>query len=331
MSNRPKTLLDNVVLIYLAPRYAYRSTIISPTEIFCSPDAENQSLDNQIRQLKITGGSYDVRYILEKIAPISPSLLVIKADASQRNHLTNLSILTCPKVLICGDTHHLNKPIQTMIDYVKREKFDVIVSEHDRHHLHFFKEHGFNNLVWIPGFNTTPHSQPTHESHQHLLSFIGNHGHFHPYRTYILNKIKAWGLPLYQETMPRPKAAEVYSKSLINLNISLNGDLNFRVFEIISSGGFLLTDKLSPQSGLDLLFNDGEHLVTFSDEQDLRAKIEYYLNHPEEAKAIARRGCETYWKHYSPEQNVQRLIDYINGREIDPMYHVELDRRSVYF
>ena len=37
-----------------------------------------------------------------------------------------------------GDTHHL-WPLQTMISYALSEPFDLISSEHDRHHLLLFR------------------------------------------------------------------------------------------------------------------------------------------------------------------------------------------------
>ena len=43
------------------------------------------------------------------------------------------------------------------------------------------------------------------------------------------------------------------------------GDINLRVFEVLSAGGFLITDDISPQAGKDLIFKNGEHLVLFKD------------------------------------------------------------------
>jgi spore maturation protein CgeB len=107
----------------------------------------------------------------------------------------------------------------------------------------------------------------------------------------------------------------------------LNGDLNLRVFEVISSGGFLLTDRLAPQSGIDLLFEDGKHFVSFSNIDDLTEKIRYFLQHPEEAFAIARNGCQHYWENYAPEKNIARLMHYLETGEIEDIYRAEYEPR----
>ena len=51
----------------------------------------------------------------------------------------------------------------------------------------------------------------------------------------------------------RDHAADMCASSVVSFNASLNGDLNLRVFETLSAGGCLLTDRLSAQSGLDLI------------------------------------------------------------------------------
>jgi hypothetical protein len=57
------------------------------------------------------------------------------------------------------------------------------------------------------------------------------------------------GLPLAATTGSREATADVYAESLACFNASLNGDLNFRVFEVLSAGGCLLTDRLAPEAG----------------------------------------------------------------------------------
>ena len=101
-------------------------------------------------------------------------------------------------------------------------------------------------------------------------------------------------MPLRILSCPAEQAARHYGEAHITFNCSLNGDLNMRVFETLGAGGFLLTDRLSPQSGLERLFRDGAHLALYDSPDDLIAKIEYYLDRPDEAAEIARRGQQHY-------------------------------------
>lgn len=315
-------------LFFLSNRSTYRDRLVSESEIFFSPDCQTQLNPGQPLAIQTRPEPTDIRDYFKAIAQQwQPDLIVVKADATGRGWPLNLKSQLVPKVLIVGDTHHLHRPIQSLLGYVEQEQFDVIVSEHDRHHLHYFAEAGHPHPIWLPGFATNPHRREPQPSYQHPLVFVGSAGQFHPYRCYLLEQIKDQGFPLFHTQAPQSKAADLYNQSLISLNISLNGDLNLRVFEVLAAGGFLLTDRLTPESGLPMIFEEGKHLVTFDSEGDLYDKLRYYLNHPEEAKAIARAGYEHYWANYRPELHIQRLMRYLNTGDIEPQYRAVADPR----
>ncbi|WP_082349210.1 TIGR03032 family protein [Planktothricoides sp. SR001] len=321
----------NVLLFFQGPRDYYRPILFSHNEVFCSPDCQTTIEGDRILTIKTPVGEFDAAKIVSQLPSAQkPDLIMVKADSTRRVMPKNLQAIDCPKVLFCADTHHLEKPIQSLLDYAATENFDFYLFSFDRHHGHYFQESGLKNLFWIPVVDIYPRQQPPRTSHKYPLSFVGQAGKFHPYRKYILDLVRQWQFPLNQQQLPHNKAAEVYADSLINLNISLNGDLNLRTFEVLASGGFLLTDKLSPQAGLDLLFEDGKHLVYYTDEADLREKINYFLNHPQAAQAIAANGCKAFWNNHRPEQNVRRLMDYLNGKGIDPIFQIESEPRNVY-
>lgn len=83
--------------------------------------------------------------------------------------------------------------------------------------------------------------------------------------------------------------AEVYNSSKINLNITTNGksSLNYRVFEILASGGFLLTDE---REDLKEFFEISKQLETYSSIEDLIDKIDFYLKNLNIAQKIAQSG-----------------------------------------
>lgn len=91
----------------------------------------------------------------------------------------------------------------------------------------------------------------------------------------------------YRQEMP-----EIFRQSKINLNFTIpniTDGVPLRVFDILSCGGFLLTDC---RSALGELFQDGQELVVFHGMEDMMKKADYYLNHPAQRKEIARRGME---------------------------------------
>ncbi|KPQ39420.1 MAG: Glycosyl transferase family 41/Glycosyl transferases group 1 [Phormidium sp. OSCR] len=319
----------NALLFYQPPGSVHRPTIISENEILCGASFKTEYRFNRLKQLEAPIGTYDIAPLLAQIpAAQYPELVVVRADATRLNFPTNLNLLKCPKLLIVGDTQHLETPIRTLTDYAVQEGFDFVMSDHKRQHLHFFKEAGCKNVFWLPGFNVYPHPQPPCPNPEYPVSFVGQIGPRHPYRYYILDEMTAWGIPLETFSGSQEKAAEVYAKSQINLNVSLNGDLNMRVFEVLSSGGFLLTDKLKPEAGLETLFEVGKHLDTYDSKADLYQKIQYYLNHPELTQQIAKEGCNLFWQQHQPEQKVQQLLDHLQGRFLPSFYHADADLRS---
>ena len=86
-------------------------------------------------------------------------------------------------------------------------------------------------------------------------------------------------------------APVVYRSSKINLNISLRSIINgipLRAFEIMGSGGFLLTNY---QAEFLNYFVPGEDFDYFDSPEDMLNKINYYLNHEAERLQIAENGC----------------------------------------
>ena len=319
------------VSFFLSSRDAYRPILFSQNEVFCGPDCDTVMENGLFRTVKTPAGVFDIKEIVGLLPENQqPEMVFVKTDATGRCFPVNLSIIKCPKVFMLGDTHHLKMPIRRLLRYAVEERFDIIVSDHDRQHLHFFVEAGIEKVTWIPSFNIYPHEQPFFDDKVFDVSFVGQIGRWHPYRRHVLNYLAREGVPLNILQAPHEKAAEIYAQSLINLNISLNGDLNLRIFEVLSSGGFLLTDRLSAESGLELLFRDGEHLVCFRDEKDLLDKIKYFLRHPDEAKEIAGNGYEEYRRNHSPEKKIMELMDYVFRGVENPFCQIKKDRRSVH-
>ena len=85
---------------------------------------------------------------------------------------------------------------------------------------------------------------------------------------------------------------DLYSSSLIALNdhnpqMAEEGFVAIRVFDILASGGFCISD-VNP--GLDEIF--GDVVPQYHSASELRELIDFFLQHPEERLALVRRGKE---------------------------------------
>ncbi len=100
-----------------------------------------------------------------------------------------------------------------------------------------------------------------------------------------LKNLRNHGTVEYYRQMPL-----VFKQSRINLNISLRSiksGIPLRAFDIMGSGGFLLSNF---QADFLEHFIPGEDFVYYESKEDLLQKIGYYLNHEDERACIAKNG-----------------------------------------
>lgn len=119
-------------------------------------------------------------------------------------------------------------------------------------------------------------------------------------------RIHEKGFADYEKEMPH-----IFHNSKINLNITsktIESGIPLRVFDILSCGGFCLTNY---QPEVAEFFVDGEDLVMYSGMEDLLMKAAYYLEHDEERAQIARNGYEKLKKHHDLAERVTEIINMI--------------------
>lgn len=107
------------------------------------------------------------------------------------------------------------------------------------------------------------------------------------------------------------EASIIYKCSKINLNISLKSILTgipLRAFEIMGSGGFLLTNY---QEDFGEYFNNGEDFVCYGDYDELMKLTEYYLSHEKERKEIADNGYRKVKQFHTYKNRVDTILDII--------------------
>ena len=310
----------NALLFFLSHQDTYRRPLFSGREVFCGPDTETRT-EGRILAMRTPAGSFDAGEILAMLpADQSPEIVIVKADATGRNFPRGLDRFNCPRVLLVGDTHHLACPLQKLIQYAGQEPFDFIVLDHTRHHAGWFQEAGFNNVYWIPAVDFGHEARAISATPTRPLTFVGQVGIHHPYRRQVLAQVRAAGLPLEVLTAPLAQTADLYADSHITLNISLNGDLNLRVFEAMAAGGFLLTDELAASSGLPLLFKAGEHLDTWRTAGELIEKIRHYQAHPDAVRRIRTAGQNEIIRFHHPSVKLREFYDLVYSGRVNPRY-----------
>ena len=110
---------------------------------------------------------------------------------------------------------------------------------------------------------------------------------------------------LIQET---PK---VYYSSKINLNITLRsiaGGVPARVFDVMSVGGFLLSNW---QEEIPELFVEDKEIVTYKTPEELVDKADYYLRHENERVRIAINGYQKVKTQHTYEHRLAKIISIL--------------------
>ncbi|GAP97622.1 glycosyltransferase [Leptolyngbya sp. NIES-2104] len=273
--------------------------------------------------IAIPSSSFDVRPILKQL-PFEPDLVSLSARVMTFEP-RGLDALNCPTVMKLGDTFHPGDGgLSRIIRYCQQLNCDYHWTYQSPQHLHFFAESGLKNVFWLPASIVLDSYIPPASEKTDDVIFRGSKSELHCYRNYVLEKLSNIDV----QTKDYITSLQDYAEARIVINTSLNGDLNRRVFEVLMAGGFLLSDRIRPETGLFELFEEGVHLECYGDETELSEKIQFYLAHPEKAAQIAAAGHRKFVDCYSPESIQQKLYHYIFKNEIEAPFRGEHDRRS---
>jgi len=107
--------------------------------------------------------------------------------------------------------------------------------------------------------------------------------------------------------------AEVYANSKIVLNITMEqglSSMNYRVLEVLASGGFLLTDYKKDTAEY---FESDKELVFYENSDDLIGKISKYLNNKELRDEIAFNGKNIVLKYHSFKKRASEMLAVIDS------------------
>jgi hypothetical protein len=286
--------------------------IIDDGECTCGPNYRNWRDGGHWRSLHTPRGAFDAAPILAKLLPNQkPGLILVHADATCGCLPQNLPS-KARKVLLVGDTHHLGKPLQSLLAYATSGSFEAIILW-NRQHAHFFKQFGHPHVYWMPGLTFAIPPVNTFEERRKQICFFGQMGSYHPRRTRMIKELQQRKVPLVGGTMPRRDALELAARSLVSLNISLNGEFNLRVFESTATGAMLLTDELAPHTGLNYFYQDGESMLTFRDTASLIEQVQRISKDPKLAQSIAARGRAITEQFFSFEARRDAFFALLNG------------------
>ncbi len=202
-------------------------------------------------------------------------------------------------------------------------------------------EVGQNNAVYLPmaalpRFHTP--QQLTATEHKAFSADVAFLGAGYPNRRVAFrplasrNSFKIWGTEwdddatfsqCLQQSGARISAEDsvkIYQSTKVNINLHSSiekntsitqGDfVNPRTFELAALGAFQVVDKRTLMA--DLFADD--MLATFTSLEEMYAKIDYYLEHPQEREAMSQKAKAHVLAQHTYEQRMQTLLDFVHQK-----------------
>ncbi len=121
------------------------------------------------------------------------------------------------------------------------------------------------------------------------------------------------GVKTYGQVDYNMEMSYVFANSKINLNITLKSiktGIPLRVFDIMGSKGFLLTNY---QEEMLQYFEPGVDFVYYENYEDLLSKAEYYLTHEAERLEIAENGYRKVCSEHSIVGRIREMVEVVRG------------------
>lgn len=136
------------------------------------------------------------------------------------------------------------------------------------------------------------------------------------WNTRTLTSNPALARKVVKYTMHGEELTRFYQSARIVLNINQwqaneASGTTLRVTDVPACGSFLLTEY---SSELADLFELETEICTFSAPEEMKEKIDYYLNHEEERERIARAGLERTRKLPTPEDRMKLILSGLSAQ-----------------
>ena len=110
-------------------------------------------------------------------------------------------------------------------------------------------------------------------------------------------------------SLPFNDTNDVYNSAKIIIGIQNDKEmLTSRTFEVLSSGGFLIT---SNTPAVKKFFTNGQHLVMSNSPEETRELVDYFLTHDGERIKIASSGQQEVYSKHTYRHRVERFFSLV--------------------
>jgi spore maturation protein CgeB len=221
-----------------------------------------------------------------------------------------------------------------MIPFDHIEAYDLFFTK-ERYAMRSLERVGIRNLHYLPMYCVPAMHHPVtltdeeRERYAAPLAFVGSH---YPYRERFVRELadyplRLWGNGWQDASAPavrrlvagpavwgRTKLA-IYSGATLSLNHHhpMNDivGVNTRTFELAASGACQVVDW---KEELPALLKPGEELLAYRELGDLRRLLDYYLAHPDEARAIGENALRRALGEHTLRHRIEEMVAVVEER-----------------
>ncbi len=215
--------------------------------------------------------------------------------------------LSCPTAYFTIDTW------QCISDYHHARNYDFVFAAQSEF-VPLLEATGAARVSWLPLACDPREHGPVEVPKTHDVSFPGSYQHpVHNERKRLLRSLQDHYAVLVEEKVYGAAANAVFCSGRMIFNHCAVQEVNMRVFEAMATGSPLLCNEDASYNGLLDLFEDGEHLVLYSDERDLHKQVQRLLGDDRERVRIGKTGMEYVRSAHTYEHRVNTFLQTVMG------------------
>jgi spore maturation protein CgeB len=221
-----------------------------------------------------------------------------------------------------------------MMPFEHIEPYDLFFTK-ERYAMRQLQLVGLRNLHYLPLYCVPAFQHPvtlTPEEAAPLAGAAALVGRHYPYRERFVRAltdcpVRVWGPGWSRVVDPRVQARvagpavwgeaklKIYSGAPLSLNLHhpMNDvvGVNIRAFELAAAGACQLVDL---KDDLGTLFKPGEEVLAFRDLGELRRHLDYYLAHPDDARAIGANARHRALAEHTLRHRLDEVVGAVRDR-----------------
>lgn len=259
-------------------------------------------------KIKLKKAVYKIEYILS-LLPWKPDLIFLGDDSFPITYI-GLEKIEIPTVIYAVDSHI--HPWHLYYAHI----FDIALFAQK-----FFIEVDFNFNYhtikkWFPLYCNPQVHKKLNLKKKYDICFVGTlNPKLNKPRIKLIEALKKRVKNFY---IGQGDFVPIFNQSKIVINQLANNDINFRFFEALSCGSFLLSERVVGNGFIEI-FKEGRDLVCFEkgNVDEAVEKINYYLKNHDEAEKIALNGFNLVRKEHTVTNRAKQFLNILNKCKLE--------------